>query len=256
MRMAPVPSGTATRAGDIGMVTEGLLRANSGRVWDGEDSVRVADGVLSRNVMGNPWVEQRARPRRNRKSEAVRKMVREVIVTPANFIYPLFIHDETSNVAIASMPGCERHSLASMVAEAKDAYKWGVRSFVVFPKVPDALKTIRGEEAYNPNGIVPRAVSMLKQALPDSIVCTDVALDPYSAAGHDGIVENGKILYPVKGATIIGNGPDALTRVKMIGIDLALDSGVGVCGKEGQSVPVGVGQPTLRIDGLTVGGTA
>ena len=194
MRMAPVPSGTASRAGDIGMVTEGLLRANSGRVWDGEDSVRVADGVLSRNVMGNPWVEQRARPRRNRKSEAVRKMVREVIVTPANFIYPLFIHDEASNVAIASMPGCERHSLASMVAEAKDAYKWGVRSFVVFPKVPDALKTIRGEEAYNPNGIVPRAVSMLKQALPDSIVCTDVALDPYSAAGHDGIVENGKIL--------------------------------------------------------------
>jgi TldD protein len=69
-------------------------------------------------------------------------------------------------------------------------------------------------------------------------------------------VENGKILYPVKGATIIGNGPDALTRVKMIGNDLALDSGVGVCGKEGQSVPVGVGQPTLRIDGLTVGGTA
>ena len=69
-------------------------------------------------------------------------------------------------------------------------------------------------------------------------------------------VENGKILYPVKGATIIGNGPDALTRVKMIGNDLELDSGVGVCGKEGQSVPVGVGQPTLRIDGLTVGGTA
>ena len=69
-------------------------------------------------------------------------------------------------------------------------------------------------------------------------------------------VENGKILYPVKGATIVGNGPDALTRVSMIGNDMALDSGVGTCGKEGQSVPVGVGQPTLRIDGLTVGGTA
>jgi TldD protein len=69
-------------------------------------------------------------------------------------------------------------------------------------------------------------------------------------------VENGKIQYPVKGATIVGNGPDALTRVKMIGNDMALDSGVGTCGKEGQSVPVGVGQPTLRIDGLTVGGTA
>ncbi|RYX90641.1 MAG: metalloprotease TldD [Comamonadaceae bacterium] len=69
-------------------------------------------------------------------------------------------------------------------------------------------------------------------------------------------VENGKILYPVKGATIVGNGPDALTRVTMIGNDMKLDSGVGTCGKEGQSVPVGVGQPTLRIDGLTVGGTA
>src|SRR5881397_1806193 len=69
-------------------------------------------------------------------------------------------------------------------------------------------------------------------------------------------VEDGKIQYPVKGATIIGNGPDALTRVTMIGNDMKLDTGVGTCGKEGQSVPVGVGQPTLRIDGLTVGGTA
>jgi TldD protein len=69
-------------------------------------------------------------------------------------------------------------------------------------------------------------------------------------------VENGQIQYPVKGATLIGNGPDALTRVSMIGRDMALDTGVGTCGKEGQSVPVGVGQPTLRIEGLTVGGTA
>ncbi len=69
-------------------------------------------------------------------------------------------------------------------------------------------------------------------------------------------VENGKVLYPVKGATLIGSGPEALKRVTMIGNDLALDSGVGMCGKEGQSVPVGVGQPTLRIEGLTVGGTA
>jgi TldD protein len=69
-------------------------------------------------------------------------------------------------------------------------------------------------------------------------------------------VEKGKILYPVKGATLVGNGPDVLTRVSMIGNDMALDSGVGTCGKEGQSVPVGVGQPTLRIDGITVGGTA
>jgi TldD protein len=69
------------------------------------------------------------------------------------------------------------------------------------------------------------------------------------------MIENGKVTHPVKGATLIGNGPDSLTRVSMIGNDLALDSGIGTCGKEGQSVPVGVGQPTLKIDGLTVGGT-
>ena len=69
------------------------------------------------------------------------------------------------------------------------------------------------------------------------------------------MIEDGKITYPVKGATLIGNGPDVLTRVSMIGNDMSLDPGVGTCGKEGQSVPVGVGQPTLRIDGLTVGGT-
>ena len=69
------------------------------------------------------------------------------------------------------------------------------------------------------------------------------------------MIENGKITYPVKGATLIGDGPDVLTRVSMIGNDLELDSGIGTCGKEGQSVPVGVGQPTLRVDGITVGGT-
>lgn len=76
------------------------------------------------------------------------------------------------------------------------------------------------------------------------------------SAAEAWMIEDGKLTYPVKGATLIGNGPDVLTRVSMIGNDMALDSGVGTCGKEGQSVPVGVGQPTLRIDGLTVGGTA
>ena len=69
------------------------------------------------------------------------------------------------------------------------------------------------------------------------------------------LVENGRITRPVKGATLIGNGPDVMNRVSMVGNDLKLDSGVGVCGKDGQSLPVGVGQPTLRVDGLTVGGT-
>ncbi|MEJ2654958.1 MAG: metallopeptidase TldD-related protein, partial [Acidihalobacter sp.] len=69
------------------------------------------------------------------------------------------------------------------------------------------------------------------------------------------LIENGKVTRPVKGATLIGNGPDVLTRVSRIGNDLKLDEGVGTCGKDGQGVPVGVGQPTLRVDGLTVGGT-
>jgi len=70
------------------------------------------------------------------------------------------------------------------------------------------------------------------------------------------LIENGKITAPVKGATLIGNGPEVLTKVSMIGNDLALDTGIGICGKEGQSVPVGVGQPTLKVDSLTVGGTS
>ena len=69
------------------------------------------------------------------------------------------------------------------------------------------------------------------------------------------LIENGKVTRPVKGATLIGNGPDAMNKVGMVGNDMALDSGIGTCGKDGQSVPVGVGMPTIRIDGLTVGGT-
>jgi TldD protein len=76
------------------------------------------------------------------------------------------------------------------------------------------------------------------------------------AATEAYLIENGKVTQPVRGATLIGNGPDALTRVSMIGNDMRMDAGQGTCGKEGQSVPVGVGQPTLKIDGLTVGGTA
>ena len=137
--------------------------------------------VLRANAQDGPWVDQRARPRRNRKSENVRKMVRETIVTPSNFIYPLFIHDESANVGIPSMPGCERHSLDSMVAEAKDAWQYGVRSFVIFPKVPDKLKTNRGEEAYNPDGIVPRLALALALALALTLTLTRWAAPPSAA---------------------------------------------------------------------------
>lgn len=139
-------------------------------------------------------VFQRARPRRNRKSAAMRNMVRECMVTPSNFIYPLFIHDEDFNTPIESMPGCERHSLTSMLKEVGEAYAEGVKTVILFPKVPDHLKTNLGVEAYNPEGIVPRAVRMIKEKYPECTVCTDVALDPYSNQGHDGIVEDGRII--------------------------------------------------------------
>ena len=127
----------------------------------------------------------------------MRGMVRENIVTPSNFIYPLFIHDDDFNLPIPSMPGCERHTLDSMLREVGESYELGVKSFVLFPKIPDQLKTNLGVEAYNSEGIVPRAVRMIKKAYPDTIVCTDVALDPYSDQGHDGVVEADEILNDV-----------------------------------------------------------
>eukprot|EP00639_Heterosigma_akashiwo_P006103 CAMPEP_0194577344 /NCGR_PEP_ID=MMETSP0292-20121207/12160_1 /TAXON_ID=39354 /ORGANISM="Heterosigma akashiwo, Strain CCMP2393" /LENGTH=384 /DNA_ID=CAMNT_0039429701 /DNA_START=89 /DNA_END=1243 /DNA_ORIENTATION=- len=161
------------------------------------DPVDGPNAGLKRNNNGDVWVPQRIRPRRNRKSAAVRDMVRECIVTPRNFIYPLFIHDEDYEQDIPSMPGCQRHSLPHMIEECKEAWSYGVRSFILFPKVPDELKTNMADECYNPEGIVPRAVRMLKEALPDATVCTDVALDPYSDQGHDGVVEDGKIMNDI-----------------------------------------------------------
>jgi porphobilinogen synthase len=153
--------------------------------------------VLFRNRHGEPLVEQRVRPRRNRKSEAMRSLVRENIVTPNDFIYPIFIHEDNFKSEIPSMPGCFRYGLTEMMVEVEDAIRFGVKSFVLFPKVPDQLKSNYAEEAYNQNGLVPRAVSMIKSKFPNVIVCTDVALDPYSSMGHDGVVRDGKILNDV-----------------------------------------------------------
>ena len=152
---------------------------------------------LSTNNAGDVWVPQLARPRRNRKSPAMRQMVRETSVSAANFIYPLFIHESDGVDDISSMPGAQRHSLASMLNEVGEAYALGVRSFILFPKIDDSLKTNYAEEAYNPDGLVPRAVRMLKAKFPQAIVCTDIALDPYSSMGHDGVIIDGKIANDV-----------------------------------------------------------
>eukprot|EP00529_Nitzschia_sp_RCC80_P042675 CAMPEP_0113519192 /NCGR_PEP_ID=MMETSP0014_2-20120614/43387_1 /TAXON_ID=2857 /ORGANISM="Nitzschia sp." /LENGTH=393 /DNA_ID=CAMNT_0000416891 /DNA_START=111 /DNA_END=1289 /DNA_ORIENTATION=+ /assembly_acc=CAM_ASM_000159 len=189
---APAVPGATTTAAPVDKTMKNVDKEPS--TFDPTDGDQPA---LVRNNNDQVWVEQRARPRRNRKSATMRGMVRENVVTPADFIYPLFIHDEDFNQSIESMPGCERHSLESMLQEVGEAYNLGVKTFVLFPKVPDELKTNLGVEAYNPEGIVPRAVRLIKAAYPDSIICTDVALDPYSDQGHDGVVEDGKILNDV-----------------------------------------------------------
>lgn len=153
------------------------------------------NAAVDTNNKGDAWVNQMSRPRRNRKSAGVRSMVRETFLTPANLMQPIFIHEDSDEVVpIASMPGQSRHTLASMVEQVKKGMALGVKSFILFPKVPDNLKTNFADECYNPNGIVPRAVAMVKAACPDATVCTDIALDPYSDQGHDGIVLDGKIV--------------------------------------------------------------
>lgn len=165
--------------------------------YDAFDPTSGDSPAVSRNNHGGVWVKQRARPRRNRKSEGIRSMVRENIVTPANFIYPLFIHSEDTNTEIPSMPGCSRHCEESMMNEIGEALALGVNAFVLFPKVEDHLKTNLACEAYNPEGIVHRSIRMIKEKYPEAIVCTDVALDPYSDQGHDGVVEDGVILNDI-----------------------------------------------------------
>ncbi len=128
------------------------------------------------------------RPRRNRKSPAVRGLVREVHLAPSDLIYPLFIHEGSENEPIDSMPGCHRWTLPGLVGEVGEAYAFGVRAVVLFPKIEEDLKSSEGAECYHADGLVPRAIKALKAAYPDLVVITDVALDPYNSDGHDGIV--------------------------------------------------------------------
>lgn len=135
------------------------------------------------------------RNRRLRGSDAIRRLVRETTLTPDDFLVPLFV-TEGQNVkeAIPSMPDYYRLSLDILQKEVKELWKMGLCSVLLFAKVPDSLKDLGGKEAYNPEGLMQRAIQAVKQACPHMLVMTDVALDPYSPYGHDGIVEGGRIL--------------------------------------------------------------
>ena len=135
------------------------------------------------------------RNRRLRTNEVIRGLVRETIITPNDFLVPLFVV-EGHNIKeeIASMPNYYRYSLDLLKDEVKLLWSLGLRSVLLFVKVEDALKDNKGTEALNPNGLMQRAIKTVKDVCPDMLVMTDVALDPFSSYGHDGIIENGKII--------------------------------------------------------------
>lgn len=135
------------------------------------------------------------RNRRLRASENMRKMVRETVLTPADFLVPLFVMEgKDKREPIASMPGYYRLSLDLIVKEVKELQQMGVCSILLFVKVPENLKDNKGTEALNEHGLMTRAIKAIKESCPDVIVMTDVAMDPYSSLGHDGIVAGGKVL--------------------------------------------------------------
>ena len=135
------------------------------------------------------------RSRRLRTSESIRRLIRETVLSPDDLLVPLFVV-EGHNIKdeIPSMPGYFRMSLDNLEKEAKELWKMGLCAVLLFVKVPDELKDNTGTEALNDHGLMQRAIGVVKNACPEMLVMTDVALDPYSSMGHDGIVAKGQIL--------------------------------------------------------------
>lgn len=135
------------------------------------------------------------RPRRNRKSEAIRSMVEETSVTTNDFIFPLFLLDGSSQkVEVNSMPGIFRLSADLMLKEIEECMNLGIRAFDIFPAVEDQFKDRTATKSYDPNFFYLKALKEIKKKFPEACIMTDVAMDPYSSDGHDGLVKDGKIL--------------------------------------------------------------
>ncbi|MDY7020553.1 MAG: porphobilinogen synthase, partial [Cyanobacteriota bacterium] len=136
------------------------------------------------------------RPRRIRRTEALRRMTCETQLTVNDLIYPLFVMEgENQKVEVSSMPGSYRYTLDMLLKEVTEAHALGIPAIALFPLVAEEKKDNAGTESYNPDGLVQRTVRAIKQELPDIMIVTDVALDPFSSKGHDGIVsDEGEIL--------------------------------------------------------------
>ncbi|PMB49557.1 delta-aminolevulinic acid dehydratase [Fischerella thermalis CCMEE 5205] len=147
------------------------------------------------------------RPRRLRRTATLRRMVRETTLTVDDLIYPMFVMEgEEQKVEIASMPGCYRYTLDLLLKEIAQVYQLGIGAIALFPVIPEAKKDDTASESYNPDGLVQRTVKAIKQAVPEILVITDIALDPFTTHGHDGIVDE-------KG--VILNDPTVEVLVKM-----------------------------------------
>jgi porphobilinogen synthase len=135
------------------------------------------------------------RPRRNRKSQGIRNMVEETRLSVKDFIFPMFLLDGINQkIEVASMPGIYRYSLDLMLGEIEVCMKLGIMAFDIFPAYPDDKKDKYATESFNPETFYLKAIHKIKSTFPEAVVMTDVAMDPYSSDGHDGLVENGKIL--------------------------------------------------------------
>ena len=134
------------------------------------------------------------RGRRLRINESIRSLVRETTLSPSDFMFPMFIAEgENVQVEIPSMPGIFRRSIDLTVKEVQELFALGIRAVNIYVKVSEDLKDNTGKEAWNPNGLMQHAIRAIKTACPEMIVMPDVALDPYSIYGHDGIIENGDV---------------------------------------------------------------
>ena len=135
------------------------------------------------------------RPRRNRKSAAVRALVRETTVSPSDLVMPLFvIEGKNKKQSIKTMPDIYRFSIDLLIKEAKEIFKLGIPAIALFPSLSDSVKDKAATESKNPDGLFQRAIKEIKNKVPNLLVITDVAMDPYSSDGHDGLVHKGKIL--------------------------------------------------------------
>lgn len=135
------------------------------------------------------------RPRRNRRTENIRRLVRESKITVDDLILPLFVKEGRGiREEIKSMPGIYRFSPDELLKECKEIYKLGIPAIVLFPAIEEEKKDPFAKESYNPDSLYPTVIKMIKQEIPELIVITDVAMDPYNSDGHDGLVKNGEIL--------------------------------------------------------------